>query len=172
MLPDSAAPTNYRAEYRRQLWHAAFRCPTRVGLDAALGRLPSLDGYAAIYIDVDGLNALNQRHGQTAVDAMIAAAWDTLSPQLRRSPLRRRDVWGQWKGGDEFAVLVAGDAMAVAARVRAAFAAAGLGVSMAATPIRHGDVVAAMAAGEAAVRAARGGARGAGQRGVLIEVTP
>jgi GGDEF domain-containing protein len=167
-----ASPTDYRAAYRRQCWHAAFHCPTRAGLDAALGRLPSLDGYVAIYIDIDGLNALNYRHGQAAVDALIARAWDALSPQLRRSPLRRRDVWGQWKGGDEFAIVVAGDAGPLAVRVRAAFAAAGLSVSMAAAPIRHGDVVAAMAAGEAAVHAARGGARGAGRRGVFVEVQP
>lgn len=156
----------HRQTAARARWHAHFGCPTRIGLEETAARARSLEGFVAIYVDLDGLNALNHAYGHTGVDSMIAAFW-------RRMQVRRRDLSGQWEGGDEFCIVVpALDAVGVARRVQAALAASGLSGSLGIATIGAGPALPAledaMQRGEVLVKAARGGARGEGQRGVLV----
>lgn len=167
MPPYIAAPTNHRKTAARARWHRRFGCPSRIGLDESVARARTLAGFAALYLDLDDLNALNDAIGHAAVDARINAFW-------RLMQVRRRDLAGQWEGGDEFCVAVPdADALGVAARVRAALSAAGLSGSIAIVLIADGlagpALEAAMDTGEHAVKAARGGARGCGRRGVLVD---
>jgi len=66
-----------------------------------------------IYVDVDGLKTLNDRHGHAAGDAALKAVADALAGHVRAS-----DVVGRM-GGDEFAVLLA-NADQAAAEAKAA----------------------------------------------------
>ena len=53
----------------------------------------------AVFLDVDGLKAVNDTHGHAAGDAVLVATADAI-----RAALRATDLVGRW-GGDEFVVL-------------------------------------------------------------------
>jgi len=56
--------------------------------------------YGLLFIDVDSLKAINDRHGHSAGDALLIAVAKTLQSAVRRSDLAAR------VGGDEFAILL------------------------------------------------------------------
>lgn len=56
--------------------------------------------YGLLFIDVDNLKAINDRHGHVVGDLMLQAVAKTLLASIRRSDLAARI------GGDEFAVLL------------------------------------------------------------------
>lgn len=94
-----------------------------------------------LFVDLDGLKAVNDREGHAAGDRMIAAAADVL-----RSALRAEDHVGRL-GGDEFAAFVPGeqDGTALVARIQDAAARVGVqqgtrvALSIGAVPCRAGD---------------------------------
>lgn len=75
-------------------------------------RIPALIGIAqrrqepvfAMFLDIDGLKAVNDRDGHQAGDALITRVADAL-----RAVVRGGDLVGRW-GGDEFIVLGLGEA--------------------------------------------------------------
>ncbi len=69
-----------------------------------------------VYVDVDGLKALNDRFGHAAGDAALKAIADRLASHVRAS-----DTVGRM-GGDEFAVLLANADLAAAEAKAAALA--------------------------------------------------
>ena len=79
---------------------------------------------ALLMLDLDRLRDVNNRHGHLAGDAVLHGL-----ARVLRSELRERDVAARF-GGEEFSVLLPGSdreqALAVAERVRAAFAASTL----------------------------------------------
>ena len=93
-------------------------------------------GATVFMMDVDGLKQKNDTEGHSAGDAMLRSVADAL-----RSVVREHDVAARL-GGDEFAVLAveSGDeeSMAMQQRLEAAFAAAGVSLSIG-TAHRHFD---------------------------------
>jgi diguanylate cyclase (GGDEF)-like protein len=57
----------------------------------------------AVFLDVDGLKAVNDTHGHASGDAVLVATADAI-----RAALRATDLVGRW-GGDEFVVLGMGE---------------------------------------------------------------
>lgn len=82
---------------------------------------------SAIQVDLDGLKAINDRHGHAAGDSYLRRAAQALREHLRRDGHLART------GGDEFVVLLPGcavdEARQVAERLRAGLAAAGVQAS-------------------------------------------
>lgn len=142
-------------------WNKQLNCPKRERIEEAWPTIPHTR-YALILFDLDGLNALNYLYGWAGVDMRIAAVWEGI-----RANLRADDLHGQWQGGDEFVIAVpALDAPGLAQRVQELLQVVGLSASraiVAADP----DLGATVAAAERLIKAARGGARGDGVRGVL-----
>lgn len=56
--------------------------------------------YGLIYIDVDGLKSINDRHGHNAGDELLISVADILQSHIRRFDIAAR------MGGDEFAILL------------------------------------------------------------------
>jgi diguanylate cyclase (GGDEF)-like protein/PAS domain S-box-containing protein len=91
----------------------------RAGLAEAVARMSGPErrngpaGMAALYLDLDGLNTINNRYGHPAGDAVIRAVGDRIAGALRATDVVAR------VGGDEFVVLAPGvsdgvaDALAV-----------------------------------------------------------
>lgn len=165
-----ATITTLRAEnaaLRRRIADLTFNkqlnCPKREAIEDAWPDLPHTR-YALILFDLDDLNALNYQYGWSGVDRRISAVWDGL-----RAHLRADDVYGQWQGGDEFVIAVpALDAPGLARRIQELLQFVGLSASraiVAADP----DLPGTVARAEALIKQARGGARGVGVRGVLID---
>ncbi|MEX2548935.1 MAG: sensor domain-containing diguanylate cyclase [Nitriliruptoraceae bacterium] len=95
---------------REQLEHAAIRDPLtgllnrRGFLERGRDILAAADRHqrcvALLFLDVDGLKAVNDRRGHAAGDRLLADAADAL-----RQRFRREDQIARW-GGDEFCVLL------------------------------------------------------------------
>ena len=85
------------------------------GLTAPAGQTPA--GGAVVMIDVDGFKTLNDTHGHAVGDRILRAIASRLLHEVRPEDIVARI------GGDEFAVLVAGetDPGVVAGRLRQAF---------------------------------------------------
>ncbi len=112
--------------------------PNRRGLMRELGRLISRhvrygEESALLFLDCDGLKAINDRHGHVAGDAALSHVARLLTQQLRAS-----DVLARY-GGDEFCVLLAhvdeGSARDTAARLAAAVEASGFTYEGQAVPL-------------------------------------
>lgn len=87
-------------------------------LDAELARAKrSREPLSLLLVDLDGLKAINDRHGHAAGDAAIRAL-----ARVIRTQLREADIGARW-GGDEFAVLApatsAAAGLTLAERIRA-----------------------------------------------------
>jgi GGDEF domain-containing protein len=144
-------------------WNKQLGCPKREAIEEAWSAIAHA-GMAMIFLDLDGLNALNYAHGYDAIDGRIAAVWADIRPGLRAT-----DPHGQWQGGDEFVIAAPhADAYGLAVRAQALLGARDLSASrviVAALPC----IAATVAGASHALRVARGGARGDGQRGVLVD---
>lgn len=121
---------------RSSLAHMANTDPltglnNRFGLDQALDRLNAEDrrqaaGIAVLYLDLDGLNTINNIHGHPAGDRVLRAVGERIASTVRSSDIVAR------VGGDEFVVVtphtdLAG-AHALAGKIQAAVS----------TPVRIG----------------------------------
>ncbi|MEO6207189.1 MAG: GGDEF domain-containing protein [Candidatus Limnocylindrales bacterium] len=78
----------------RRAWDAA--------IDAARGRTTLRETSVALVFDLDGLKAINDRHGHAAGDVHLRAFGDALQAAARASDVVAR------LGGDEFGVLLLG----------------------------------------------------------------
>jgi diguanylate cyclase (GGDEF)-like protein/PAS domain S-box-containing protein len=80
----------------------------RAGLAEAVARMSGPErrngpaGMAALYLDLDGLNTINNRYGHPAGDAVLRAVGDRIAGALRATDVVAR------VGGDEFVVLAPG----------------------------------------------------------------
>ena len=72
------------------------RLPTREAFDVAMRE----GGYIALFVDLDNLKEINQKHGYHAGDTAIKAVADSIIHHVRKT-----DLVSHW-GGDEFAVLL------------------------------------------------------------------
>ncbi|MCW5732356.1 MAG: GGDEF domain-containing protein [Alphaproteobacteria bacterium] len=101
-------------------------------LDRAISYAERYGGAASlIYMDVNGLKAINDRHGHAAGDEVIRHVAGILTENVRRS-----DMIGRL-GGDEFGIL-----LAQAGREVAAFKAEQLAAAIAARPfVFHGETI-------------------------------
>ena len=120
--------------YQRDLEHSAAHdvltgALNRQAFDALLERAFARDARRAdrsslMFVDIDHFKRVNDTHGHAAGDAAIRHAVEVVA-----STLRSDDVLCRW-GGEEFCALLpgtdAGDARALAERVRAALAASPL----------------------------------------------
>jgi diguanylate cyclase (GGDEF)-like protein len=92
------------------------------------------DCAAVLMVDLDLLREINNRHGHLAGDAVLHGL-----AQVLRGALRERDVAARF-GGEEFSILLPGasreQALAVAERVRATFAASTFQAETTAEPLR------------------------------------
>jgi diguanylate cyclase (GGDEF)-like protein len=112
------------------------------------------------FVDVDGLKAVNDRHGHAAGDRLLRAVVEVMRRHLRSfDPIVRF-------GGDEFVCVMVGTGEAGARRrfevVEAALARghAGAAISVGIAQLRHGeDLAGVLARGDAALYAARRGRR-------------
>ena len=152
--------------------HQSFGIPRRFVLD---DRWPNLqpDRFWLIALDLDGLNALNHRYTQQGVDQRIHATFAALRNQVRHG-----DQLYQWDGGDMFVWLLPRsaeldglrwhvDPQAAAERLQALLLANDLSASFAIVAPEQ-DLEASVTRAEILFKAARGGARGQGQRGVIV----
>jgi len=82
-------------------WNARFVCYTRPGLEQLVWNDIAGSAQFVIFIDVDDMHALNEKHGYEGVNEIIKKSL---------SILRASDyIAGQWFSGDEFAVFVTHD---------------------------------------------------------------
>ena len=160
------------ATIARWSMHQSFGIPRRFVLD---DRWPTVqpDAYWLIVLDLDGLNALNHQYTQRGVDQRIHATFQAL-----RSQVRHGDQLYQWDGGDMFCWLLPRtaemdglrwrvDPVAAAERLQVLLRANDLSASFAiVTP--EPDIEASVTRAEVLFKTARGGARGQGQRGVIV----
>lgn len=159
----------------RLFQHHAFGVPNRYALNETWPAL-DLDGLVVVVCDLDGLNALNEQHTQAGVDARIRATFAAL-----RSEVRHGDGLFQADGGDQFLWLLprAADAdaggqretanpVAAAHRLQALLVEHGLSASFGIV-YPDADLVGTITRAEKLYKAARGGARGVGVRGVVVD---
>ncbi len=82
-------------------WNDRFGCYTRPGLEQYIWSQISETAKYVIFIDVDDMHELNERHGYEGVNEIIKKSLGML---------RATDyISGQWFSGDEFAVFVTDD---------------------------------------------------------------
>jgi GGDEF domain-containing protein len=167
LLRTIAAQAAETATLRRRIsdltWNGQLGCPKREAIEEAWSAIAHAR-MAMIFLDLDGLNALNYAHGYEAIDERIAAVWADIRPGLRAT-----DPHGQWQGGDEFVIAAPhADAYGLAVRAQAMLGAHDLSASR--VIVEALPCIAATVAGAShALHAARGGARGEGRRGVLVD---
>jgi diguanylate cyclase (GGDEF)-like protein len=91
-------------EAQSQASHDALtRLANRRGIDAALtDRMAAGDSWALIVVDLDGFKPVNDMHGHTAGDLVLAETARRLSTVVDPAA----DLVGRW-GGDEFVILAA-----------------------------------------------------------------
>ncbi|WJH38308.1 GGDEF domain-containing protein (plasmid) [Aliirhizobium terrae] len=75
----------------------------RRGLSIEFAALRSADGFAVLALDVDGFKEINDAHGHAMGDVVLQTTAARLTSAVRESDLVART------GGDEFAVVVAGN---------------------------------------------------------------
>lgn len=157
---------------QRRSMHPAFAIPNRYALDDAWGVLDHTSHYA-IFFDGDDFSACNQRYTQAGVDQRLRAAFAAL-----RDEIRHGDTLFQFDGGDMFCWLLPKetvlsgwrqdvDPVAAARRLQAILLTFGLSMS-AAIVLPAPDLIATATKAEKLYKAARGGGRGQGVRGVLV----
>ena len=152
-----------RAELAHYRFSVDFNCP-RYPLLAE--RWPSLVGSVLVYWDMDGLNAANFRYGDDGVHERARSAYG-----LIRREIRAGDELYLYRGGDEFTMpLAPSDALTAARRLLALLLSQGLSATFAIVPYRD-DLGACITHADALVKAHRGGARGEGRRGFVIDAT-
>ena len=83
---------------RSMAWNDGFGCYTRKGLEKMIW--PEIIGNVqyCVFIDVDDMHGLNERHGYDGVNLLIKNSLLVRSTDY---------VAGQWFSGDEFVVLIA-----------------------------------------------------------------
>ena len=91
--------------HRDVLTRLPNRRAIRSALDAAIGRGRRRGTtVSVVFLDLNGFKAVNDGHGHEVGDEVLAAVGRRLAGTIRRD-----DVLGRW-GGDEFVVVVEGDA--------------------------------------------------------------
>ena len=135
---------------------AAYGIASRPGLDRHWQRRQSQSqGHEVVFMDLDGLHALNERLGYGEVDRRIRTAL----------ALREGDTYfiARWYSGDEIVLLVPkGDAAGAAARIQTRLQGVGLSATYGTAPAQT-DLRSAVAEAAEKVQAAKA----AGRRGTL-----
>ena len=108
-LIDVSALETARAQVEHLAWHDVLTgLPNRAAFQRALAALSgdTSDGAALLLVDLDEFKAVNDRHGHAAGDALLREVANRLRDTVRPGDLAYRI------GGDEFAVLLHGAAVA------------------------------------------------------------
>lgn len=119
-------------------WNDRFGCFSRPGFEKVIWPDIAEDAEWIIFIDIDGMHALNQIHGYDAVDAMIN----------KSLAVRATDyVASQWQSGDEFVICltrnqgrISSDPVALCERLRDAFTDNGCPATFAIAPVTSKDL--------------------------------
>ncbi len=151
---DAQIAAELRSMPDRQLAAVAFKDPItgawrRDALPLLIDQRRTPAGWVVVFVDLDGMKAVNDTCGHGAGDALLAYTAAVLTGGLRDGVLFR---WG----GDEFVILAAtadpaGDAPVVEQRTREVLTAGNVRASVGSAPVGEGGVDLAVAAADQAM---------------------